>query len=49
MHTHTSALTALQVFLMVVIVGTLWRLVAAELASREGSVGEVGKAMAVQF
>jgi hypothetical protein len=49
MHTHTSALTALQVFLMVIIVGTLWRLVAAELAAREGITGEVGKAMAVQF
>lgn len=49
MHTHTSALTALQVFLMVVIVGTLWRLVAAELAGHEGVAGEVGKAMAVQF
>lgn len=49
MHTHTSALTALQVFLMVIIVGTLWRLVAAELASRQGTVGQVGQAMAVQF
>lgn len=49
MHTHTSALTALQVFLMVVIVGTIWRLVAANLADREGIVGEVGKGMAVQF
>ena len=49
MHTHTSALTALQVFLMVVIVGTLWRLSAAALASRQGTVGQIGRTMAVQF
>lgn len=49
MHTHTSALTAVQVFLMVIIVGTLWRLVAAELATRNGIAGDIGKGMAVQF
>lgn len=49
MHTHVSALTAVQVFLMVLIMGTLWRLGAAELAGKGGLAGEIGKGMAVQF
>jgi len=49
MHTHVSALTALQVFLMVLILGTVWRLTAAELAHRPGLAGVVGRDMAVQF
>lgn len=49
MHTHVSGVTALYIFLMVVIVGTFWRLLAANASQRQGLVGELGKAMAVQF
>lgn len=49
MHTHVSATTALYVFLMVVIVGSFWRLGAAFLSLRPGFAGELGKAMAVQY
>jgi len=48
-HTHVSALTALYIFLMVVLVGTFWRIGAAAAARRGGFVGELGKAAAVQF
>jgi hypothetical protein len=49
MHTHVSGLTAAQVFLMVLILGTLWRLSAAHLAMRGGLAAEAGKAMAFQY
>jgi hypothetical protein len=49
MHTHTSAVTAVQVFLMVLIMGTFWRIGAGYAARRPGIVGELGKAAAVQF
>jgi hypothetical protein len=49
MHTHVSALTAVQVFLMVVIIGTFWRLGSAYAASRGGLLGEAGKAASFQF
>jgi hypothetical protein len=49
MHTHVSALTALYIFLMVVVVGTFWRLAAGQAAKHGGLVGELGKAAAVQF
>ncbi len=48
-HTHISGLTAVYIFLLVVIVGTFWRLGAAYASQRPGLVGELGKAMAVQF
>ncbi len=48
-HTHVSGVTALYIFLMVVIVGTFWRLAAAYASQRPGLAGEIGKAMAVQF
>jgi hypothetical protein len=49
MHTHVSALTGLYVFLLVVIVGTFWRIGAGYLAGQPGYLGELGKAAAVQF
>lgn len=49
MHTHVSGLTALYIFLMVVIVGTFWRMGAAYLAMQPGYLGELGKAASVQF
>lgn len=49
MHTHVSALTALYIFLMVVIVGTFWRIGAGYAAQQPGFLGELGKAAAVQF
>lgn len=50
MHTHFSAMTALNIFLAVVIVGTAWRLASYHLAaSNNESVAHLGKAMAFQF
>lgn len=50
MHTHASAMAALNIFLAVLIVGTLWRLGSYHLAaSKNESVAHVGKAMAFQF
>ena len=49
MHTHVSAITAVYVFLMVAILGGLWRLSAAYLAHRDGFLSEVGRGMAAQF
>ncbi len=48
-HTHVSGLTAVYIFLMVVIVGTFWRLGAAFASKQPGLIGELGKSMAVQF
>lgn len=49
MHTHVSGVTAAYIFLMVVLMGTLWRLVAAWLVTRGGFAEETGQAMAFQF
>lgn len=50
MHTHFSAMTALNIFLGVLIVGTLWRLSSYHLiASSNESLAHVGKAMAFQY
>jgi hypothetical protein len=49
MHTHISGLTAIYLFLMIVIVGTFWRLGAAFASRQPGLLGELGKAAAVQF
>jgi hypothetical protein len=49
-HTHASAMAALNIFLAVLIVGTLWRLAAFHLiASDNPSVAHVGKAMGFQY
>jgi hypothetical protein len=50
MHTHFSAMTALNVFLAVLIMGTLWRLASYHLiASKNPAVAHAGKAMAFQY
>lgn len=49
MHTHVSALTAAQIFLMVLILGTFWRIAAAHAAKTGGLVGELGKAASFQY
>lgn len=50
MHTHFSVMSAAQVFLSVVIVGTLWRLVALHLAAAGNEhLQHAGKAMSFQF
>lgn len=49
MHTHVSGVTAVYIFLMVLIVGTFWRIAAAYASQRPGLLGELGKAAAVQF
>lgn len=50
MHTHFSAVSALGVFLVVVIVGTAWRLGAYRLAaSSRPELRNLGAAMAFQY
>jgi hypothetical protein len=50
MHTHFSAMNALNIFLAVLIVGTLWRLTSYHLvASNNDAVNHLGRAMAFQF
>lgn len=50
MHTHFSVMSAAQVFLSVVVIGTLWRLASLHLvASSNESAVHVGKAMSFQF
>lgn len=50
MHVHFSAITALGVFLAVLVWGTLWRLSAAHLgASNNPTLHAVGKAMSFQY
>jgi hypothetical protein len=50
MHTHFSALSALHVFLAVLIVGSVWRLASLHLASA-GAPGlqNLGRAMSFQY
>lgn len=52
MHVHMSAIHGLSVFLSVIVLGTVWRLLAMHLTGRtpEGTVtNKVGRAMAVQY
>ncbi|WP_274912144.1 hypothetical protein [Streptomyces sp. WZ-12] len=50
MHTHFSAMAALGAFLGIVVVGTLWRLIAAHLTAANSSfANHLGKAMAFQY
>jgi hypothetical protein len=50
LHTHFSWVGALQAFLAVVIVGTLWKLTAMHLMATDNDVlNHVGKGMAFQY
>lgn len=50
MHTHFSFMSAAQVFLCVLVIGTLWRLSSLHLvASSNENLAHLGKAMSVQF
>lgn len=50
MHTHFSLMSAAQVFLSVLVIGTLWRLLTLHLvASRNDSLSHLGKAMGFQY
>jgi hypothetical protein len=50
MHTHFSVMSAAQVFLSVLVIGTLWRLATLHLvASKNESAAHLGKAMGFQF
>ncbi|MGA5128797.1 hypothetical protein ACPCTO_03220 [Streptomyces olivoreticuli] len=50
MHTHFSAMGALSAFLGVIVVGTLWRLIAAHLVASESAfANHLGRAMAFQY
>ena len=50
MHTHFSAVHALNIFLAVLIVGSLWRLGAAHLAAANNeTAAHIGRAMAFQY
>lgn len=50
MHTHFSAVMALNIFLAVLIVGTLWRLASYHLiASDNETLQHLGRAAAFQF
>jgi len=50
MHTHFSFMSAAQVFLSVLVIGTLWRLASLHLvASSNERMAHLGKAMSVQY
>jgi hypothetical protein len=50
MHTHFSFMSAAQVFLSVLVIGTLWRISTLHLiANRDERVSHLGKAMGFQF
>lgn len=50
MHTHFSAMSALQTFLAVLIVGSLWRLTAAHMVTASNPTVEyLGRAMLFQY
>lgn len=50
MHTHFSFMSAAQVFLSVLVIGTLWRLAALHMtASSNTSIAHVGKAAGFQY
>jgi len=49
-HTHFSFMSAAQVFLCVLVIGTLWRLASLHLiASQNTSANHLGKAMGFQY
>jgi hypothetical protein len=49
-HTHFSVMSAANVFLAVLVMGTLWRLTALHLvASKNESIAHIGKAMGFQY
>lgn len=49
-HVHVSALDALVVFAYILIVGALWRSLAAMLAARgDGKLASVGQAMGLAY
>lgn len=50
LHTHFSWVGALQAFLAVVIIGTLWKLTAMHLMTTENAtLSHIGKGMAFQY
>lgn len=50
MHTHFSAVSALSVFMAVLLVGTVWRLGSLHLtASKTTALSHLGQAMAFQY
>lgn len=50
LHTHFSAVNALNVFLGVLIVGTLWRLISLHLVACDSpALQHAGKAMSFQY
>ncbi len=50
MHTHFSFMSAAQVFLSVLVIGTLWRLAALHLvASQNTTFAHLGKAAGFQY
>lgn len=50
MHTHFSVMSAANVFLAVVVIGTLWRLTTYHLVnSNNESLQHLGKAMGFQY
>lgn len=50
MHVHFSATAAISAFFSVLVMGTLWRLLAAEFCeSRVSALNYLGRAMAFQY
>jgi len=50
MHTHFSAVTAVGIFLVVLIIGTAWRLASTRLAaSNRAELRNLGAAMSFQY
>ncbi|MFD9893713.1 hypothetical protein ACFWY9_30575 [Amycolatopsis sp. NPDC059027] len=50
MHTHFSFISALNSFMAIVVIGTLWRLISAHLmAAKHPTAKFVGQAMAFQY
>lgn len=50
MHTHFSAVHAVNIFLAVLIVGSVWRLTSLHLAgAKSAGLQNLGKAMAFQY
>ena len=50
MHTHFSAVHAVGFFMCIVVLGTLWRLIAAHFAASDRPLLEhIGNAMAFQY
>lgn len=50
MHTHFSVMSAANIFLAVVVIGTLWRLASYHLvASKNEQLNHLGVAMGFQF